>query len=159
MPTNKEHLFLKYLKGLKGKWALLLLLALALLCLVYGNAGQKKEEQATGTAMTAEEYRESLQGELSALLCEVRGVGRVRVLLTLSEKEEYVYAQNQSSGGSSYATPGGEALLLSVRLPKVSGVAVLCDGAENPLVEAEIVSLLTALLNIPSHKVSVSPMK
>lgn len=160
MQKNKEHLFFKYLKGLKGKWALLLLLALAVLCLVYGNTGQtKKAEESADGFLTAEEYRGRLESELCSLLSEVRGVGRVRVFLTLAEFEEYVYAENKTTGGSSYATPGGEPLLLSVKAPKVAGVAVLCDGAEDPLVEAEVVSLLSAVLNLPSHKVSISPLK
>ena len=161
MQMNKGNLIFKRLAGLKGKWALLLLLVLAIVCLVYGSTvTQKKSESvAMRDADAAEKYRTELQGELASLLGEVKGVGRVRVFLTLAACEEYVYAENESASGKNYATVGGDALLLSVRMPKVAGVAVLCDGANDAEVRASLVLLLSAALDIPSHHIAVSPLK
>ncbi len=161
MQRNKGNLIFKRLAGLKGKWALLLLLVLAIVCLVYGSAATQKkaEDTAAHDLQRAEEYREHLEKELTLLLGQVKGVGRVRVFLTLSECEEYVYAENQSASGKNYATMGGDALLLSVRMPKVAGVAVLCDGANDAAVQASLVSLLSAALDIPSHHIAISPLK
>ncbi len=161
MQRNKGNLIFKRLAGLKGKWAMLLLLVLAIVCLLYGSTvtQKKSENAATRDAGAAQEYRKELEEELASLLGEVKGVGRVRVFLTLFACEEYVYAENESASGKNYATVGGDALLLSVRMPKVAGVAVLCDGASDPEVRASLVNLLSAALDIPSHHIAVSPLK
>ncbi len=139
---------------MKGKWSLLLLLLLGLaLLLVGGLSGGSRE---TDAAADTEDYRARLTAEVEALLSEVRGVGDVRVLLTLEAGESRVYAEG-ATGGT--LTAGGEGILVESRPPRVLGVAVVCTGGGDPAVREEITSLLASSLGIGTHKVKVSPKK
>lgn len=147
---KNDAAILKYLKNMKGKWTLLLLgvAGLALLCL--GGLPERGTEVGTGS----EEYRATLTAEVTALCREVRGVGEVSVLLTLTEGESYTYA-----GQSGYISTGGSGLLLSSRPPQVAGVAVVCDGGGSPAVREELKALLSSALGIGAHKVTVTAKK
>ncbi len=139
---------------MKGKWSLLLLLVLGLGLLLIGGLGGRSEE--TDSAADTEAYRAQLTGEVEALLSEVRGVGDVRVLLTLEAGESRVYAEG-ATGGT--LTAGGEAILVESRPPRVLGVAVVCTGGGDPAVREEITSLLSSSLGVGTHKVKVSAKK
>lgn len=147
---KNDGAILKYLKNMKGKWTLLILgiAGLALLCL----GGLPAREQAVSTG--SEEYRATLTAEVTALCREVRGVGEVSVLLTLTEGESYTYA-----GQSGYISSGSSGLLLSSRPPQVAGVAVVCDGGASPAVREELKALLSSALGIGAHKVTVTAKK
>ncbi len=45
------------------------------------------------------------------------------------------------------------------RLPKVAGVVVVAQGANDPQVKANIYRAVTTLLDVPAHKVEVLPMR
>ena len=86
-------------------------------------------------------YRLALERELSALCAEVDGVGRVTVMVTLSEGERVTYNGSR---------------ITSTRRPTVLGAAVVCDGGGNDRVRAEITAMLSSLLGIGSNRVTVS---
>lgn len=139
---------------MKGKWSLLLLLLLGLGLLLIGGLGGGRE--ATDDVADTEAYRARLTAEVETLLAAVRGVGEVRVLLTLEAGESRVYAEG-ATGGT--LTAGGEAILVESRPPRVLGVAVVCTGGGDPAVREEITALLASSLGIGTHKVKVSAKK
>ena len=118
-----------------------LLLALAGLLLLSGNGlfggNTKKDTAATDPAA----YRRSLENELASLCAEVRGVGRVSVMITLKEGERTDYS------GSKVA---------SVSPPSVLGAAIVCDGGGNAEIRSELTRLVTGLLGIGSNRVTVT---
>lgn len=61
---------------------------------------------------------------------------------------EYVY----DSGNYSRSTP----LLLEEYPPKISGVAVVCVGGDNPGIQIKIIDLICSLYGISSSRVSVT---
>ena len=66
-------------------------------------------------------------------------------LLGDEETREYIFA----------ATDGNtQPVVISERMPTVEGVAVVCKGA-TAVTEQKIISLLSALFNIKSNKISV----
>jgi len=48
-----------------------------------------------------------------------------------------------------------EALVLTRRPPRVQGVVIVCEGADNILVQEKLISVVTTALGIPSTRVSV----
>ena len=64
-------------------------------------------------------------------------------------KDEYVIVD---SGG----TENG--IVIRVEEPKIRGVAVVCEGGGNAYVKTQIISTVTALLDISSARVSVAKM-
>ena len=140
---------LKSLQNMKGKWTLLLLLLGGLFLLLLGGQGAED-----APSFDSEAYRAALTAEVTALCREVRGVGEVSVLLTLTEGESYTYA-----GQSGYISAGGSGLLLSSRPPQVAGVAVVCEGGGSAAVREELKALLSSALGIGAHRVTVTAKK
>ena len=79
--------------------------------------------------------------ELAALCAEVKGVGRVSVMITLKEGERTDYAGSKVS---------------SVSPPSVLGAAIVCDGGGNAETRAELTRLVSGLLGIGSNRVTVA---
>ena len=131
----------------------------AFLILLSFSTGKEKEED-TETSFDLTSYKERLEGEVSALCAEVRGVGEVKVSLYFEMGEEYVYASDTtSSGGSDYVLSSGNGLLLSVKLPPVSGITVICDGGNDPAIKRTLTELLTAHFGLGANRVSVVAKK
>lgn len=139
---------------MKGKWTLALFGVLGLALLLLGGLGGG-DETARTTADESESYRAVLTAEVGALCREVRGVGEVSVLLTLESGEQSIYAENESG----YVTAGGGGLLLERRPPRVAGVAVVCDGGDDPAVREILTEVLSAALGIGTHRVKVTAKK
>lgn len=154
----EENRISKYAKALGEKKWLLLLLALAILLLILGGerkgAGTDTAESAADIAARTEAYRTSLEDELAALCTEVRGAGRVSVMITLDGTESLVYAADaRGEGKIDYVVSGGEGLLLCRRYPAVVGVAIICEGDSS--VREELARLSSAVLGIGLNRIYV----
>ena len=113
----------------KSKSFLYIVLALAAgvaLLLLPGSGGA---ESKTVSAPSASEYTAALEKKVASLIGELDGVKDCSVAITL-------------------------AAVISERMPTVEGVAVVCKGA-TAVTEQKIISLLSALFNIKSNKISV----
>ena len=142
----------------RGRAFLLLIAALGGLLLLFGS--QENQRVGEDYARLREEYRKETEERVTKLCSEVKGVGRVSVLLTLQAGEEYVYAKDESAtGGTDYVTGQSGGLLLYRRTPRVLGVAVVCDGGGSESVANELRALLHAALDVPYSRISISPAK
>ena len=123
-----------------GALPVLLLCGLGILLLLSGGGlfgSGKKTSETTDPAA----YRTSLERELSTLCAEVKGVGRVTVMITLAEGERTTYSGSKVS---------------SVTPPAVLGAAVVCDGGGDPAVQADLTRLVSSLLGIGTNRVTVT---
>ncbi len=157
---GENKLLSKYFKGFKGKEILLLLLAAGILLLFLGGSSKEAapstSEGAADVAARTEAYRVALEEELTLLCSRVEGVGELELLLTLEGSERAVYATDIGQNGrTDYVISGGEGLLLYREHPSVRGVAVVCEGGNDPAVRARLTSLLSALLAIGSNRISI----
>ena len=132
----------------------------------------EKKEQSNSTELGAQSelqsYREQLSGEIARLCAQVRGVGKVQVVVTLSGGYEYVYAcdvqsktdADSSTWEESYVLVGsGSAqapLLLMRRQPAIAGVGIVCEGGADPYVQNELTALVSAAFGIGTNKIHVS---
>lgn len=115
-------------------------------------------------------YVESLEEKTEKVLSLIAGVGKCRVMITLRNTNESVYAQNSdiSRNNSSYSekyeyvfydgSNGDEPVLIKQYMPEIQGVAVVCEGGDNPLVAENIISALSSLYNVSSSKISISKL-
>ena len=81
------------------------------------------------------------------------GVSSPYVFITLDSGEVSEYATNMSG---QYVVSGGEGLLVSRKLPSISGVAVVCVGGERAEIKSELVRLISAALDLGSNRIHVS---
>lgn len=116
-----------------------------------------------------EQYRRSLEEQLTDIISGIEGAGRTRVMISVSAAKEYVYAEKKDtdrrtqSGEESVKSRGepvvsGESpLLRTVLVPKVSGAAVVCEGAADPVTRERVTETVAAVLGLPSTRISVQP--
>ncbi len=132
-----------------------------------------------------QEYKESLERELAAMLCQVQGVGEVLVMVTLDSGPVIEYAQSRettgretreqdSGGGTRYirestektqpvvtrSDGGREAPLVTREMqPGIRGVIVVAEGAENPVVHEQLFRAVQSGLNLAAHRITILPKK
>ena len=143
----------------------------------------KKEENTETTDQSdREEYRKSLEKELAQMLAGAEGVGRVQVMITLKDDGEYVVEKDRTDtstleeeqdkeGGSRntsqlesqettvYSGSESNTPFISQELkPKVEGVFILAEGADNAIVKQNISEAVLALFNVEAHKIKIVKM-
>ena len=144
-----------YLSQLKGKWGLLVFGILGIVLLLYGGRSNEKTVNVVGENYfeDAEVYRASLESRLEELCASVSGVSSPDVFITLDSGEVSEYAAN---GSGQYVVSGGDGLLVSRKMPRICGVAVVCVGGERTEIKRELTELISAALNIGSNRIHVS---
>ena len=146
--------------------------AIGVLLLIYGGTlGGPSDEgnaavSAEITSFDEVRYEEELVKKIEDVCSRVKGAGKVSVAVTLDGSYRAIYAQNSSDGSSvrrEYLLVGSgsseKALLLGYSPPEILGVAIVCDGGANDVVRAEIISLISSLLDIPTNKIYVAGAK
>ncbi len=156
---------------------------IGVLCLKYNSSTSTTKSISSATASTTAkgyyvssiDYCNSLEQKLASVLSNIEGVSNVKVMITLSSSLELVLANsteqkiNTSSGSStnnSYtvdvSTPilidsesGEIPLIVKEILPQISGVLVVCKGADNIKTKLDIVQAVKSLTNINSSNIQV----
>lgn len=130
-----------------------------------------------GTLLSAD--TRTLEQRLSEMVSRIDGAGRSCVMVTMDSTREAVYAQDlretedtSSSSESGRTTESGnisreqthilmdrgsgeEPLVEKQIEPQVRGVMILCEGAENPVVEQRVIEAVKTVLGIPASRICV----
>ncbi len=110
--------------------------------------------------------------ELQYILSKISGVGNVEVMLTYSSSFEKSIAYeknsnknekkdgdniliNETTFKNNVVMSDGEPFVIKEIYPKIQGVVVVADGADDILVRQNITNAVTTALNIAPHKVCV----
>ena len=123
---------------------------------------------------TSVDYCEYLEEKVQEIVESIEGAGTTKVMITLSETTEYVYATNgknvrKSDENSDDSTTENDyviiddnnndaGLLIKTIEPKVRGVAVVCEGGNDSSVQRQIYSAVSAVLNISTSRISISKL-
>lgn len=153
------------------------IIGIALIALIFLSTLLPRESAESPPASEdAEVLEQKLEQRLEALLSEIEGVSSPSVMLTLDSTSERVYARDSRSGTNSSLDESRSsdssdsestvvlvgngsdkaALEESTVLPKVRGVAVVCGGAENPLIREKVVNAVAGVLDISTSRVYVT---
>lgn len=147
-----------------------LLLCMGLAGLLLLALSEWLPEPAAGTAakvsppvQTRQDYAAQLEARLQELIVQVDGVGRAEVMVTLAQGEENIYATDSETAGDgassvSHVLTGDDGLVETVRLPRVLGVAVVCDGGERAAVQNRICALVDSLTGVGANHITVAKM-
>lgn len=136
-----------------------------------GNKEKAAKKQAS-SGISAEEYKAELESGVREIVKGITGDKSATVVVTLESGIKYSYAdtnegssadktESNSKSTSSYITvktaDGGEqALLVTAEMPEVRGVAVVCRGGDDELINEKIKNAVTAALNITSKRVYIA---
>lgn len=117
------------------------------------------------------EYVDDLETRTSEIVSSIYGAGNCKVMITLKNTNEGIYAQNtdESINDSSNSTnneyvlyngsDGEEPLLIKEYFPQIQGVVIVCEGADDITVKENIVNSIASLYGISTSKICVSKLK
>ena len=165
----------KKLYTAKHVWIIALIGIVGIALILFGNGNFKKSENIAEAQDTSGEilgYTEILENKVRAMVKKISGYDAA-VLITLECSNESVYADNikeseeivsEDSGTRSYEREyliisgenGEEGLLLREIYPKIRGIAVVCNGGNEPSRQLEIIKLLSVAFGISASKVYVT---
>ena len=132
------------------------------------NKTEKAENESTSQRLR--EYESETEKRLCEILSSIDGIGSCSVMVTLESGEESVYSSDvesslDSSSDSSSSSQknkfviiddDGEQPVLEKEIePKIRGVIVVCEGADDVYVRQAVTDCLTAGLGISSANISV----
>ncbi len=153
-------------KSLSKMYPLILLAAIGIILLLLGadNEDVRKNELSYEGYMSEydeEAYEKKLTLKIEELCSSVRGAGKVKVALTFDGSYKAIYAQDTDKKEYILLGSGSneKALLIGYEPPKILGVGIVCEGAVDRGVRAEIVSLISAFLDLPTNKIYVATLK
>lgn len=145
----------------------LLVVALGLVLMLW--PGKKEIQTLQSTPQPVQQP--SITEELTAILGQIRGVGRVRVMVTEQSGSQTHYQTDisgtQDSDSSTrdsrtvVISSGGaeEGLITSVSPPVYMGAVVVCQGADDPSVRLAVSQAVASVTGISTDRISVLKMK
>lgn len=152
----------------KYKYAILvMLLGVVLMCLP-GKSGSAAEK--TPTVQT--QQQKTMEEKLEAVLSQLQGAGKVKVMLTELEGERRVYQYDEDFTCSDTTTSeqkdtviitdsdrNEQAVITQIMPPVYLGAVILCQGADNSAVKLAVVEAVCKLTGLGADKICVLKMK
>ncbi len=169
----------KYLKVAKKPQTIVIIGIIGLVLILLSSVATgtaKKQEPLPESQITAEGYKEMLEEDIKKTVKDITGSKNVSVVITLesgirysyadikeetitekSEKENHISDSGIKEGYITVKTADGgeEALLVTTEMPKVRGVAIVCDGGDNEHIIEKVQNAVTAALDITSKRVYI----
>lgn len=164
----------------KDKWLIVFLAGLLLVVITLPVSDTKSSQtqqvqKVQQTESTSEDaYTKALEARLENALANVKGVGNVKVMITLASSSEKVVekdremssdVQEGDGGGKNtsssetavYANGNGEETpyVKQELSPRIEGVLVIAEGGDNAVVIENITEAVQALFGVDTHKIKV----
>lgn len=167
--------------GAKSIPWLILLGACGLLLVSLSGLFSSDDNKTSGTASySVQAYTAALEQRLADIVGGIQGAGECRVMVTLENGVEYLYATEQKinssraekNDGSDVSQAdtsqdsvilidtdnGKQGLLVTEIQPTVKGVVVVCSGGDKAAVQQQIVKAVSTVLDIAASRVCVTKL-
>ncbi len=137
----------------------------------------------TKTEATMEDYEQRLENQILELVTSIQGVGEAKVMITLKNGVEYVYAKEEKQNTDTTNGALGDnqtvqqrdnyeqktilvedqdgrkkALIRTTLEPTVRGVVIVCQGGDDIYVQQNVIDAVKTALGIGSDKVCVTTL-
>ena len=116
----------------------------------------------------SEAYVQQLEETLTGLIGSIEGAGRTKVAVTLDASAETVYALDETDGGETGQRQlehilvdtgeGQDGLVEMTWEPVIRGIAVVCEGADDVTVNAQITQAVSVLTGVSTNRISIAKM-
>ena len=150
------------------RWLLWIGLAGMLLIALSEILPRRNAAKTDAATVSGSQVEQALEHRITTLLRQVEGVGDCQVMVTLESDSQAVYAADTlSSSGADGATSFSEqyltvdtdtgplGLLLTRLQPTVKGVAVVCDGGDNPVIQDRVIQVVATAFHISERRICV----
>lgn len=172
----------------------LLIIAICGVVLVMLPTGSKSKNKAGSTVkqekaadniieVSEDEYCKNLENRLETILSGIKGVGKVKVMITFKSTSEKVVLKEISYDKSSEKTGNDNSniresykeeeavvfkedsdgntipYIIKENVPEIEGIAVVAEGGDNKDIILKITNVVQALFGVLPHKISVIGMR
>ncbi len=147
---------------------LILVLGIVLMLLPDKKTTEQPSLEAT---VPAEEQTEDISSQLARILSQLKGAGKVEVMLTIAEGERTLYQTDQDITGGENGTNRTDTVIITdeqraqsglvqqICPPTYQGAIILCQGADNATVHLAIVEAVSRATGLGADRISVLKMK
>ncbi len=166
----------------KNKKILLILGLFGLVLLIIPEMFPKSSKKEQETVFSTQAYIQNIEQQLVNIIGSIQGAGECKVMVTLENGVEYVYATEQKTNSDRQEENGAdenrltqrndsessaividsgekrEGLLVTELQPTVRGVVVVCVGGDREEIREQIAQAVTVALNISSKRVFVTKL-
>ena len=173
--TRIRQICLRLSKLKKTDYIVILLVGVLLLIVVLpvkedkntcSNSQKKaKAKSVSESTYDDEEYEKLLEKKLEGILERMDGVGEVSVMITLSDDGTRIVDKDTKETSESiekttviYDEDASVPYVTSTDKPTVSGVLVVAQGGGSPQVNNDISNAVSALFDVPMHKIKIAKM-
>ena len=143
--------------------------AIGIVMLLVGSFGTSKRATETdgeekGVELDAKAYEQELEDRIKELCYGVKGVDSVTVMVSLKGGYKTVYAMDAQASSGGYRSEivkigsgsNQEGIVTGYENPEIIGVGIVCEGGDDARIRSEIVSLVSAALDISTNKIFVA---
>ncbi|MEE1327164.1 MAG: hypothetical protein UHS47_01310 [Oscillospiraceae bacterium] len=155
----------KILNFAKRYWYVLLVLVIGLGLMALPTEKQDRET----TVSQPETHPQILQQELEQILSQIRGAGKVKVLLTEITGSQIVYQTDQDRRGEDSSNiktviitdkdRNQNGLVHRVDPPVYLGAVIVCQGGDSAAVKLAIVEAVASVTGLSTDRITVLKMK
>ena len=171
----------KLLKNKQIKVVIIVLIfslcALFILNSSFGTSLTKTTNSNNGSSFTSSlAYCEQLETKLKNVLNKINGAGNVSVMVTVKSAPELIIASSTTEKNTSNSTTNGgtqnnvsistdpiiitnsgisSPLILTEKLPEITGIVVVAEGAKDAKVKLSLLQAVQALLDVKSSNIQI----
>jgi stage III sporulation protein AG len=134
---------------------LILLIGVILMLLPTGKNSERPESE----HVTVEQAMDPAE-QLTQILGQIRGVGKVQVMLSVQTGQTTVYQKDDEN--TVIITDDNRAqsgLVQRVEYPVYRGAVIVCQGADDPAVRLSVVEAVTNVTGLSAARITVLKMK
>lgn len=152
------------------KYKYVLIIVIAGIALMLLPTGTNKDK--TNTEQVTVSTEKTMEQRLTEALSQIRGAGRVQVMLTEAAGAETIYKTDEhiSSGGENSSSQkdtvtitdenrAENGLVTQVIPPKYQGALIVCQGADDANVRLAITEAVMSLTGLKTDRITIVRMK
>lgn len=149
--------------------ALVIIIGVLFMLTPTGKAVQKSNEISRQNDIANED---TIEDKLTEILSQIRGAGKVKVMLTVGAGEEIIYQTNEDVTNTSDSTKIKKEVVTVTNADREQtglvrqtlsqtylGAIIICQGADDPQTKLEITEAVCRITGLKSNCISVLKMK
>ena len=163
MDEKKKNGLFGFFKKIKTEYLIIAAVAIVIIIVLFGIGGGGNSASSEQTD-SVEQYVESLEQKLKNCLTNVKGAGKVDVIISVNSSMQTVFAteKNYSKDSALKETPiivSGKPVVLKQAYPEIVGVVIVAKGASNISVKVDLLNACQTFLSITEDKIQILTMK
>ena len=123
------------------------------------NTITEENIQETDQSLQEQDWQTKMEERLVEVLEQVQGVGKAEVFLTCEGTQEKVVEKDETETVYERDSRGNQTPYVSAEIyPQVTGVLVVAQGGDDPVVIQNIQEAVQVLFQVEAHKIKVMKM-